>query len=273
VLTARGPQLLRNLGNRWIDASSRAFATAPGTTWDGRTSLATGDLDGDGDIDVVVRTAERLTIWRNNGGSRAHALRVRLAPRVSNRSGVGTKIDARAGSLRQRLETYATTPAVAPAGVVFGFGDRAGGDVVRVLWPSGILQAETAPGEPAKPLAGQMTIQELDRKPSSCPFLFSWNGTRFEFITDFLAGGEMGYLEAPGERNHPDPDEYVRIEGGRLQARNGRYDLRITDELEEALFLDRTELVAVAHPRDVEVYPNEGLRAQPDPFRLYAAPG
>src|SRR5206468_1542123 len=112
-----------------------------------------------------------------------------------------------------------------------------------------------------------------DRKPSSCPFLFSWNGTRFEFITDFLGGGEMGYLEAPGERNRPDPDEYVRVEGDRLLAREGRYDLRITNELEEALFLDRAELVAVAHPRTSDVYPNEGLRSKPEPFRLYTVSG
>ena len=49
-----------------------------------------------------------LTVWRANGGgtSRAH-LRVRLTSRVSNRSAVGAKIEMRAGSLRQQLETYA----------------------------------------------------------------------------------------------------------------------------------------------------------------------
>ncbi len=53
----------------------------------------------------------------------------------------------RAGSLRQQLETYAATPAPAPADIRFGLGDRAGADVVRVLWPSGILQAETGGGD------------------------------------------------------------------------------------------------------------------------------
>ena len=43
-----------------------------------------------------------------------------------------------------------------------------------------------------------MTVTELDRKPSSCPFLFTWNGTRFEFVTDFMGGGEMGDWVAPG---------------------------------------------------------------------------
>ncbi len=236
-------------------------------------------------------------MWRNDGGAgSSRALRVQLTSRVSNRSAVGAKVEMRAGSLRQQLEIYAATPAPAPADISFGVGDRPGADVVRVLWPSGILQAETgaSPAAPArgsrgssaaKPagaaargqvgavtgLTGVLKIEELDRKPSSCPYLYTWNGERFEFITDFLGGGEMGYWLAPGARNTPDPDEYVRIAGDRLRARDGRYELRVTNELEEALFLDRVQLVAVAHPADVEVHPNEGLVPEARPFTLYSA--
>ena len=67
-----------------------------------------------------------------------------------------------------------------------------------------------------------LTVQELDRKPSSCPYLYTWNGERFEFVTDFLGGGEIGYFVAPGVRNRPDPDEYVRIDGRQLAERDGR---------------------------------------------------
>ena len=148
---------------------------------------------------------------------------------------------------------------------MFGLGRRANADVVRVLWPSGILQAEI--GKPGAPLGakGVLPVAELDRKPSSCPYLFTWNGTRFEFVTDFLGGAEMGAWLAPGVWNVPDPDEYVRIPPGRLQPRNGRYELRVTNELEEALFVDRLQLVAVDHPAAVEVYPHEGLRSPPRP--------
>ncbi|HZI88629.1 MAG TPA: hypothetical protein VFD48_17480, partial [Pyrinomonadaceae bacterium] len=115
-----------------------------------------------------------------------------------------------------------------------------------------------------------LSVTELDRKPSSCPYLYVWNGSRFEFVTDFLGGGEMGHLEAPGVYNAPDPDEYVRIGGDLLKERNGRYELRITNELEEALFLDHLRLISVAHPQGVEVYPNEGLTSPPAPFKLYS---
>jgi hypothetical protein len=221
----------------------------------------------------VFRTRDGLRVWRNERPSNAHTVTVQLAARVSNRSGAGAKIDMRAGSLRQRLESYAATPAPAPADLVFGLGSRAGADVVRVLWPSGILQAET-PASANAFISGTLKVEELDRKPSSCPFLFTWNGTRFEFITDFLGGGEMGYLEAPpGERNTPDPVEYVRVTGDQLEPRDGRYEIRVTNELEESMFLDRVRLVAIAHPRDVEVWPNAGLRSTPEPFRVITTRG
>ncbi|HEX3185761.1 MAG TPA: FG-GAP-like repeat-containing protein [Pyrinomonadaceae bacterium] len=234
--------------------------------------LASGDLDNDGDTDLVFGVpGGGLKVARNNGGNVNHSLRVGLTGRVSNRTGVGAKIEIRSGSLSQKLETYSAYPAPAPADVVFGLGKRTSVDAVRVLWPAGIVQAETeiAAGSTSK-TALAVSLTELDRKPSSCPYLYVWNGERFEFVTDFLGGGEMGHLDAPGSYNMPDPDEYVRIDGDRFKPRNGHYDLRITNELEEALFLDHVELIAVAHPRAVEVYPNEGLTAPPPKFKLFA---
>jgi tetratricopeptide (TPR) repeat protein len=266
ALTPRGPKLWRHLGTEWADVSAQAFAALKPQGRPDLETLNAADLDGDGDIDVVARAASgELRLWWNEGGNKRPSVRVQLAARVSNRDAVGAKVELRAGSLRNRAETFAATPAVAPADVVFGLGAREKADVVRVLWPAGILQAET---EVAVPVT---KVEELDRKPSSCPFLYTWNGDRFEFVTDFLGGGELGYWAAPGIRGVPDPDEYVRIPGDRLQPRDGRYELRITNELEEALFVDRVQLVAVAHPADVDVHPNEGLRSpeRREPFALY----
>ena len=272
VLTDAGPRLFRSVALGWRDESERAFATelrdavqfARGTS-----SLAAGDLDLDGDTDLVVQlpTGE-LRIWRNDGGSRNRSLHVTLAGRASNRGAAGAKIEMRAGSLQQKLETAAASPAVVPADLVFGLGQRLGADVVRVSWPSGIVQAETpAAGTPSQ---ARLAITELDRKPSSCPFLFTWNGVRFDFVTDFLGGGELGSWLAPGQRNVPTPEEYVRISDRQLQPLDGRYELRVSNELEEVLFLDQAELLAVTHPAGVEVFPDEGLRQRRRPFQLFA---
>ena len=262
-----GVKVLRNAGDSWTDVSDTAtskLATANGTL-----VLASGDLDGDGDTDLVFGVpGGGLKVARNDGGNANRSLRVGLAGKVSNRSAVGSKIEMRAGSLAQKLETYSASPAPAPADVLFGLGKRTTVDAVRVLWPAGILQAETEFASPNKSLV-TLSLTELDRKPSSCPYLYVWNGERFEFVTDFMGGGEMGHLDAPGIYNTPDPDEYVRIRGDQLRERDGRYELRVTNELEEALFVDRVQLISIAHPQEVEVYPNEGLTVPPRPFKLY----
>jgi Flp pilus assembly protein TadD len=254
-------RVLRNTGDAWVDVSSKATSKIAGVG----ANMVAGDIDGDGDTDIIFgQLNNALKVARNDGGNTNRSLRVGLEGKVSNRSGVGSKIEVRAGSLSQKLETYSAYPAPAPADIVFGLGKRTVVDAVRVLWPAGIVQAETEIANKS------LTLTELDRKPSSCPYLYTWNGERFEFITDFMGGGEMGHLDAPGSFNMPDPTEYVRIRGDQLRERNGRYELRITNELEEALFLDKVQLISVAHPQGVGVYPNEGLTEPPQPFKIYS---
>ena len=276
AVTPGGLRVWRHVADQWQDVTAQSVADElrPGQDRPDAFEAATaGDVDRDGDTDLVLRTRSgRVWLARNEGGNRRPSLSLRLTGRVSNRSGAGSNVEMRAGSLWQKLERTATSPATVPADLVFGLGGRERADVVRVLWPSGVLQAETVEGPAGA--AARLDITELDRKPSSCPFLYTWNGTRFEFLSDFLGGGEMGYLHAPGIRNVPDPDEYMRIPGRSLVPRDGRLELRITNELEETTFIDRLQLLAITHPADVEVFPAEGLKSPPfAPFGLYVAPG
>ncbi len=272
IFRGQGARVFRNLGVKWENVTGRAVAEdlLPGPP---ACAFVSADIDGDGDTDLIVCFATGvLKLFRNDGGNRNRSLRVQLTSRVSNRSAVGAKIEARAGSLKQKLETYAATPAPAPSDIIFGLDKRGGVDAVRLLWPAGTVQAETgiAVAQTTRALASSLKITELDRKPSSCPYLYTWNGERFEFLTDFMGGGEMGYWEAPGVRNHPDPDEYVRIRDDQLKPLDGRFELRVTNELEEALYVDRLQLIAIAHPAENEVYPNEGMIDPPRRFKLFA---
>ena len=274
VLTDNGVHVLRNLGNSWDDVTTRAMSSElGGEKLSGSRLFASVDLDNDGNEDFITLTSSgQLRVAHNSGGNGNHALRASLTGKVSNLSGLGSKLEARAGSLVQKLESYSAWPSPAPADLTFGLGKRDAVDAVRILWPAGIVQAETEIPK-SKSSLFTLKVTELDRKPSSCPFLYTWNGERFEFITDFMGGGEMGYLEEPGRHNKPDPVEYVRIRSDQLKERNGHYELRVTNELEETLFADQFQLIAVDHPDDVEVYPNEGMSDPPKPCKLFTTRG
>jgi tetratricopeptide (TPR) repeat protein len=262
VNTDKGFAAARNLGDDWTDDFSpfKIKTTESGAIANSRFLLA-GDVDADGDIDLFAFARNgNLNLIKNVGGNANNSEIVRLAGRVSNRTGIGAKIDLRAGSLTQKLETYSASPAPAPADVHFGLGKREKPDAVRVIWTSGVIQAELDfPNNQTAKNNQPIKIEELDRKPSSCPYLYAWNGERFEFITDFLGGGEMGNWAAAGAYHYPDSDEFVRIAPEKLKPKNGRYEIRVTNELEEVLFVDKVKLIAVEHDAGREVYPNEGL--------------
>src|SRR6185295_12929210 len=104
-----------------------------------------------------------------------------LTGKNSNRSAIGTKAEIRSGSLAQKLEAYASSPAPAPASLIFGLGYRTQVDALKLTWPSGVVQSELA-----IKTAATNTFEELDRKGTSCPLLYAWNGSEYSFVTDFL---------------------------------------------------------------------------------------
>ena len=49
-------------------------------------------------------------------------------------------------------------------------------------------------------------ITEIDRRGSSCPIVFVWNGEKFEFLADMIGPGIVGHWTGPNQRNIPNPD-------------------------------------------------------------------
>ena len=180
-------------------------------------------------------------------------------------SGFGVTLTSRAGWHEQKLAytglAGGANQSALPA--VLGLGGASKADYVQLLWPDGVSQVEVAL------TAGQThKVAELQRKISSCPVLFTWNGRRFEFVTDFAGVGGLGYFVAPGEAGQPQPLEHVKIEAQQLQPRDGYYELRVTEPMEETAYVDRLELRAIDHPADWLVYPDErAVAGGPPPTR------
>jgi len=260
----QGLSLHRNDGQgRFSDTASASGLTA----YEGDVrGLAAGDLDGDGDLDLVANRRGAAALLLVNSGAEASGwIRIDARGLSSNRSGLGTKIDVRAGRLHQKLEVTGAAGFLSQSSRLVTFGLRAhdAADRVRLLWPGGVLQAEID-----RPGRTTHIIEELDRKGSSCPFLWSWNGSEIEFISDIQGGSPLGLWVAPGVRNQPDPEEWFLLPSESVAVRDGAYDLRITESLEEVAYVDRAMLRVVDAPSGTQVFPNERLLLMP-PFAEY----
>jgi Tfp pilus assembly protein PilF len=256
-------RLLRNLGtNGWADATKDTHLDAVKLTQPRAEAIA--DIDGNGSADLLVTQAGgEPVLLRNEGATQHNWMRIDLKALNDNKSGFGTKVELYAGPLYQKWESVGSSGYLgqnAPS-ILAGLGSEKNAEVVRLLWPSGVPQDEI--NLAAKK---ELSIGELDRRGSSCPVLFAWNGREYEFIADMIGPGVVGHWIAPGQRDVPDPDEYLKVNARSVHAlANGLLSFRFMEPMEETVYLDQVRLVAVDHPSTYEVYPNERFVSAP-PF-------
>ena len=121
---------------------------------------AFGDIDNDGDVDVLVIEIDAPpTLLENRGGNAGAWLQIRLVGAASNREGAGTRVSVSVGEKVQRRQmtrsgSYCSSN---DPRLIFGLGEATAVDKVEVRWPSGKVQVFE------NVIAGQeVTIHETD---------------------------------------------------------------------------------------------------------------
>ncbi|HTS28075.1 MAG TPA: tetratricopeptide repeat protein [Bryobacteraceae bacterium] len=209
---------------------------------------------------VAVSKDGALTLRHDVTPAYGNWIEIALAGIKNAKLALDAKVEVKAGDFYQKA-IYRGTP------VLFRLGARTQIDTVRITWPNGLIQNETQ-----LPVNRLAPIKEAPRLSGSCPMIFTWNGERFDFITDVLGVAPLGASSGDGQYFPVDHDEYVSIPGERLRPRNGQYEIRVTEELREVSYIDQIKLIALDHPAATGIVTNEKFKSPPFPeFRLYGA--
>ena len=109
------------------------------------------------------------------------------------------KVEVFAGGHWQKWELAGASgyQTQAPPRILAGLGDAEGVDLLRILWPTGVLQDEI--DLPHTPV---IAMKEADRRGSSCPVLFVWDGHKYNFVTDVIGAAVAGSRFCPVRPTH-----------------------------------------------------------------------
>jgi hypothetical protein len=134
------PLLLRNESGHFMRVvPGEAFQTG----WAGR-GAAFGDIDNDGDTDVIVSNAgQSAYVLRNDGGNRGNWIRIETIGKKSNRDGIGSRIRVVSASGLTQYFTVNTAVGYLSASdkrVLVGLGSDSSAKIIEIRWPSGVIQ-------------------------------------------------------------------------------------------------------------------------------------
>ena len=253
-----GILLYHNEGNGKFTDVSKLLPEKPNSG----SQISLFDYNDDGDLDMLIAGLNGgIFLLRNDGGNMNHYVNMKLVglrtgSAKNNYYGIGAKVEMRAGDLYQ-------TMVVTDPNIYFGLGNRSKVDIIRITWTNGVPQNILLPN------ADQSLIEEQTLK-GSCPFLYTWNGEKYEFAKDItwrsalgmplgIMGGTTKYAFADAS------DDYIKIPGEILKPKNGEYSIQVTSELWETIYMDKIQLVVVDHPDSVDIFVPEQFSPPPFP--------
>ena len=104
--------------------------------------LAVGDIDNDGDLDLLIANVGDTTdLLRNDGGNRQNSLLIRTVGTKSNRDGIGARLRLTIGKkvLLRYVKAGSSYLSQNDLRVHFGLGSATRADRLEILWPSGVV--------------------------------------------------------------------------------------------------------------------------------------
>jgi len=140
------PLLMMNTGKGYANASASA-GSAFAAPVNGR-GAAFGDLNNDGQVDVVVATLDSAPLVLRNNGSKNRWLGISLLGSKSNRNGIGARISVIDDTGRRQILDAHTCSSYLSSNdprVLIGLGKATKVNKLEVKWPSGMVQTVTEP--------------------------------------------------------------------------------------------------------------------------------
>jgi enediyne biosynthesis protein E4 len=141
------PLLMRNTGKGFVNVSQTAGQafTKPFAA----RGAAFGDIDNDGDTDIVMGVIEGSPVILRNEGTRNRWLGVSLKGAKSNRQGLGARITVTDANNRQQTQEVTCAGSYLSsndARLIFGLGAATSVKSLEIRWPGGRAQKMANPG-------------------------------------------------------------------------------------------------------------------------------
>ena len=297
----------RDQGKAW-DSAELARISEPVEVHPGEARLSAVDLDNNGAVDLVFRTASTGNVWLADGKGAFEALAAEVPGGLCEVFSLdeGGQFDFMQIDARKQIRRHSTRPrkgyhyrVLRPRASPNGKGDqrvnsfaigseaeiRSGSLVVKqpvsrpvVTFGLGSRKATpvvrfvwtngTSQNEFTVPMASVILVEQ--RLSGSCPFLFSWDGEKMVFVADFLWSAPLGmYINGQDKGGFVQTTDWVKVRADQLSPRDGYYDLRVNANLWETHFLDYLALVVVDHPPGSEVWADERFFLTKTKPRIY----